>query len=84
MLSTERSVMMEMASVLATVVATSPMWLLSTDFVASATQEMDFIVLINYLNIRKCRLLQHRCACRGGGILGCLVGEPLQKAFETQ
>lgn len=54
MLSTERSVMTGMASVLATVVATGPMWLLSTHFVASATQEMDFIVFINYLNIRKC------------------------------
>ena len=54
MLSTERSVMTGTASVLTTVVATIPMWLLSTDFVAGATQEMDFIVFINYLNIRKC------------------------------
>lgn len=52
----ELSVMMEVVSVLSVMVATSPMWLLSSYFVASATQEMYFIVFRNYLNICKCQV----------------------------
>lgn len=76
-----RSVMMEMASVLATVAATGPMWLLSTDFVAGATQEMDFIVLTNYLNIRKCDVTSAQMCLPWGRYFGVSGRWALQKAL---